>query len=81
MAKPPKLSQTWDAYGIANHYGEPWTPRTFDTREAAQDHLDKSPFKTPRHKVVPVRVTVRIEKVETTLPSPSLPEQINDGVA
>jgi hypothetical protein len=55
-----KLSQTWPAYGIRNHHGEPWTPRTFDSEGEAQAYLDNSPYKTSRHKVVPVRVTVRI---------------------
>lgn len=56
----PKLSQTWSAYGIRNAYGEPWSPRTFDSEGGAQAYLDNSPFKTSKHRVVPVRVTVRI---------------------
>lgn len=58
--KGPKLSQTWSAFGIRNAYGEPWSPHTFNTEAQAQDYLDNSPFKTSKHRVVPVRVMVRI---------------------
>ena len=58
--KRPKLSQTWNAFGIANAYGEPWTPRTFDTEKHADEHMKGSSHTTKRHRVVPVRVTVRI---------------------
>lgn len=57
----------WDQFGIANHLGEPWTPRTFDTREAAQHYLDINRQNWPKphglddHVVVPVTVTVEIK--------------------
>ena len=62
-------SETWDAYGILNHLGTPWTPRTFDSAVDALEYLrDWSRFtkiKLPRHKVVSVRVTVRTKKSKT----------------
>jgi hypothetical protein len=60
MSERKRLSCTWPAYGILNAYGEPWTPRTFGTQGAAQAYLDNSDFKTAKHRVVPVRVTVRV---------------------
>lgn len=61
MKKPTaKRSCTWSQHGITNQYGEPWTPRTFDTEGQAVAYLNGSPFKTSGHRVVPVRVTVRV---------------------
>lgn len=56
---------TWSAFGILNAYGEPWTPRTFDNAKDADAYLSEKRKNwgskgLDRHKVVPVRVTVRI---------------------
>lgn len=64
-----RRQQTWSAFGIANANGEPWTPRTFETAALAQPYLTRAKKEWPggngewdlrRHRVVPVRVTVRI---------------------
>lgn len=62
-----KIKQcTWGSqFGIENAYGEPWGPRTFDTKDSAQRYLDDKRKAwgsngLEKHRVVPVRVTVRI---------------------
>lgn len=50
-------------FGIQNHFGSVWSPETFGTAEAAQKYLDKQRpgfGGLPKHRVVPVRVTVSI---------------------
>lgn len=56
-----------DRYGIQNHARGIWTPRTFETIEAAQAFLDaerkawptrKGEVPLKKHKVIPVTVTV-----------------------
>ena len=60
-----RKSVTWSAFGILNGVGQPWTPRTFDTEDAAQDYITDYSYAFPgeidltKHRVVPVRVTVR----------------------
>jgi hypothetical protein len=53
-----------DRYGIANPWGDIWTPETFDTMDAARRYIDNYAEKNrkmdmSRHKVVRVAVTVR----------------------
>ena len=64
MKPKAKKSTTWSMYGITNRWGEPWTHRTFETEHQAESYRDNSPFTTQKHRVVPVRVTVRV--LETT---------------
>lgn len=61
--------QTWNTgqFGIVNAKGDPWTPRTWGTREAAQKYLAEQALQKPtwqlgQHQVVPVSVTVRCIK-------------------
>jgi hypothetical protein len=62
--RPKRITGKWDGlFGIQNHVGGIWTPRTFLTADAAKDFLDGAQLSWPegdlrRHKVVPVRVTV-----------------------
>jgi len=56
--------RTWNntMFGIANAQGDPWSPRVFVSREAAQAFLDaenREPLDLSKHSVVPVSVTVR----------------------
>lgn len=72
MSKKPKPA-TGEAWGILNPYGDLWTRKTFDTEEAARQHVrawwswnpeaggDLSKFK-------PVRVKVRVTVLPTTTP-------------
>lgn len=65
MAKkmPKRTTMTRDTYGIANEQGEPWTAQTWDKPGEAElyisawSQMNKIPL--PKHRVVPVRVTVR----------------------
>lgn len=65
-AKPPKRKPPYraDRFGIQNHFGEVWTPETFQTHGEAEKYLEKMrPVYgglTKKHKVVPVRVAISI---------------------
>lgn len=62
--KPKPRPYHANRYGIKNHCGEVWTSETFQTAEKAQRYLDKQrPLYgglTPKHTVVPVRVTITL---------------------
>lgn len=53
-------------FGILNHVGGIWSPETFSTEAEAQQYLDKQRLVfsggLPKHKVVPVRVTISIAR-------------------
>lgn len=51
-------------FGVVNHFGDIWTSDTFSSAEAAQIFLDMRREQYPhwklgRHRVVPVRLTVK----------------------
>lgn len=58
---------TWNnkLWGIINAQGKPWTAETFCREKDAQAYLNKERevfHDLPRHRVVPVSVTVRVIK-------------------
>jgi hypothetical protein len=68
-----QIANSWDMFGILNAQGTPWTPRVFDTEREAKAYLDECrrgwPVKNegdplPRHRVVPVSVTVSRTQAE-----------------
>ena len=79
MASRPYVD---DRFGILNPWGDVWTPDTFDTEEAAREHLrdfwsqpgfGRKYQDVTRFKVVPV--TVRVEIAETTRALETAPPQ------
>lgn len=64
--------KSWRAFGILNRYGEPWTPRSFDTEELARKYLldyqhnYPCPLDISRHRIVPVHVTITPVRVTIT---------------
>lgn len=68
-----QIANSWDMFGILNAQGTPWTPCVFGTEKEAQAYLDEVrrgwPVKEggnplPRHRVVPVSVTVARSREE-----------------
>lgn len=61
-----RVAVTGDAFSIANAEGEPWTWQVWRVEEDAARYLAQWQRSTkidlPRHKVVPVRATVRFTK-------------------
>ena len=63
----PKLYRC-DLFGIENHVGTVWSPRTFETAEKAQAYLDAQRAECKRrwnmdlseHRVAPVKVTIKL---------------------
>ena len=61
-----RIQNTWPngMFGILNHLGGVWTPRTFNSADEAQRFLERQKTLNPswrldKHRVVPVSVTVR----------------------
>ena len=59
MAK--KKTFIWWAYGILNAYGDPWSPKTFETIAEAERYMEvfwgdlKNPPDMSKHKVIQLR--------------------------
>lgn len=64
-----RIQYTMNAYSIANAEGEPWTWQAWHTEDQAARYLAKWQADTkiplPKHRVVPVRATVRFTNATT----------------
>jgi hypothetical protein len=67
-AKKPPARASYSRYGILNHLGGVWTLETFNTEEAAAAYIAKQSKHyeggLPKHKVVPVSVTVTVRSTQ-----------------
>ncbi len=62
-AKKKAATCSWNRFGVMNHLGGIWSPRTFDNAQEAMDYIRAENQSWPsmdlrKHKIVPVRVTV-----------------------
>lgn len=64
MAKRHQCTWNNHLFGIANAYGDPWTYRVFGTEDDARAYLamERHSMALPKHRVVPISVTVRVIK-------------------